>query len=338
MPSIIMRPTTSATDAINADSELKGIKIPVQSTAQIMTAGILADGVTKLEEAVRYQIPFVLDPVNSDDGTSLMPWTHQLHDVQMVERAKQILCRIYGKISGSDSIDDAELDFKAQRVVSHVKDQIIQHGLHLYSQKWLFDASRPLNDRLGLLKAIANTHFGARSATAAIASGLMPALPAYSTPDFLRMLDGSWRGVSFSVGNLREWIALTEPYLVEFPMPNVAAGKSSRIDEFKKTGTATNIILGLGFMLVTYDKQFDQYVVATPMLYSRREKNQQDVTYGKQYMLKSYTRVRGKEYEQLADLLRGKGRTPVFRLKACPKCGAICSDDRPDLAHTLCAN
>lgn len=338
MTIILMRPATSATEAINADPKLRDLAVPVQSVGQIITAGILGNSDTRLEEAVRYKVPFVLDPKNRDDGTELMPWPHQLHDVPMVERANDIIRRIVARKEGVEPMSEIEMDFKAQRMVSHIKDHIVEDGLHIYSQKWLFDSSRPLNDRLGLLKAMANPYSGAQSATTAIASGLMPTLPAYSIPDFVRMLDASWRGVSFSVKNLPDWIATTQPHLVEFPLPNVAAGKTSRFDRIIRTGNSTTIELGLGFMLVEHDQQFDQYRVITPMLNARLGHEQVRTTYTKAYMLKTYTRVYAKEYKQLADLLRNPGRTRVARLKVCADCGAIFSKHHQGLAHTSCAS
>jgi hypothetical protein len=213
------------------------------------------------------------------------------------------------------------------------------HGLHVYSQKWFFDSSRTVSDRLGLLQAMANPYLGPQSASTAIASGLMPSLPAYTVPGFVRMLDASWKGVSFQVTNrnLRDWIALRRPYLVEFPLPNVAAGKTSRTDRINKTGAGESIELGLGFMLVEVDEQFDQFRVVTPMLSARRTKQQQE-PYSKLYILKSYSRSYVKEHKQLADLLRNPGRTRVARLQVCSNCGTVFSKDYQDLAHPSCAS
>lgn len=338
MTIIVMRPATSATEDINADSKLGDLEIPVQSVGQIVTAGILGNSVSRLEEAVRHKIPFVLDPKNSDDGTELMPWSHHLHDVPMIERARDIVRRIDARKGDADRATEVELEFKAQRVVSYVKDHIVKHGLHVYVQKWLFDTSRPLNSRLGLLQTLANSYAGPQSASTAIASGLMPALPAYSVPGFVRMLDASWRGVSFSVGNVRDWIATTKPYLVEFPMPNIIASKSSRFDRIIRTGNSTAIELGLGFMLVEFDERFDQFRVLSPMLQARHVKDQLQTTYTRTYLLKSYTRVRAKAYKQLADLLRAPGRTRVAQLQVCPTCGTVFSKDYAALAHTSCVS
>lgn len=339
MSNILMRPATSATETIHADPELRDLAIPVQSVGQVVAVGILGNKNIKLEEAVRYKVPFSLDPKNSDDGTELMPWPHQLHEAPMVERAKDIIRRIVARKKGVQPMSEIEMEFKAQRMVSHIKDHIIKDGLHIYSQKWLFDAVRPLQDRLGLLKAMANPYSGAQSATTAIASGLMPALPASSVPDFVRMLDASWIGVSFQVENrdVHSWIASRQPYLVEFPLPNVAAGKASRTDQFSRWGAGESIELGLGFMLVDLDQQFDQFRVVTPFLTARRTK-QEVPRYVKQYILKSYSRIYAKEYAQLADLLRNPGRTKVARLEVCADCGIIFSKHHQGLAHTSCAS
>jgi hypothetical protein len=339
MSIILMRPATSATEHINADPQLHDLAIPVQSVGQVIAAGILGNRDIKLEEAIRSNVPFVLDPKNGDNGTELMPWSHQLHDVQMIERTNDIVRRITARHEGLNPMSEIEMDFKAQRIVSHVKEHIVKHGLHIYSQKWLFDSARQLSDRLSLLKTMANLHYGPQSATTAIASGLMPPLPAYSVPDFVRMLDSSWKGVGFQVENRdpRGWIASRQPYLVEFPLPNVAAGKTSRTDRIDRWGQGESIFLGLGFMLVDLDEQFDQFRVVTPMLTATRTKLESP-RYTKQYILKSYSRVYRKEYKQLADLLHHSGRTKVARLEVCPKCNAIFSKHHQGLAHANCTN
>jgi len=340
MPKIHMRPAASAIAAINADSELKNLEISVQSIGQVVIAGILGTSVSRLEEAVRYNIPFVLDKANRDDGTELMPWQHQLNDAAMVQRASEIVRAAAAKKSNLGHMSSVELDFTAQRVVSHVKDRIIEQGLHIYPQKWLFDTSRPLNDRLSLLKAMTNPHFGPQSASTAIASGLMPRLPAYSVPDFVRMLDASWIGSTFQVPNrnLHDWIALREPYLVEFPLPSIAAGKAARTDSISRSTGSEKIEFGLGFMLVEVDEKFDQFCVVTPMLFAHRTAAESVPKYSKGYVLKSYSRAYAKEYKQLADLLRNPGSTKVARLLVCPDCGAIYSKDHVGLPHTSCAS
>lgn len=332
---ILMVVTKSAAKAIEAD----GVDISIQHLSQIVTAGLLAYGVSKLEEAIRHKVPFVLDPANRDDGTDLMPWPHQLHDTPMIERTMGILRSKDVLVDDTDPSYQADLE-KAKRIVWHVKDHIIKHGLHVYSQKWIFDSSRPLNDRLGLLHAMANPSSGPQSASTAIASGLMPPLPAYSVPNFVRMLDPSWIGSTFQVTNrnLRDWIALRKPYLVEFPLPNVAAGKSARTDRISRWDGGQKIELGLGFMLVEVDQDYDQFRVVTPMLFAGRTTQEPAAKYSKGYILKSYTRVYAKEYKQLADLLRNPGRTKIARLQVCADCGMIYSDEHSDLAHASCAS
>jgi hypothetical protein len=341
MAIIAMRAATSATDAIKAED----IHIEVQQTGHLVALALLGNGVTRMEDAVRRKVPFVIDATNTDDGTALMPWTHQLHDEPMVKEAKEILRRAHEGSGATETLSESEseieLDFKAQRVVSHVKEHIVHHGLHVYTQKWLFDSGRTLDERFELLRAMTHPTFGPHSASAAIANGHMPPLPAYSVPEFVRMLDTSWTGVTFQVTNrnIRDWIALSRPHLVEFPAPNIEAGKTSRTDRISKTTARESIELGLGFFLVELDKSFDQFRVVTPMLFNGRTKLEPEAApYTKNYILKSYSRHHVKAYKQLTDLLRSPGRTKVARLQVCTKCGAIFSEDRSDLAHTTCTS
>jgi len=337
MAIIAMRAATSATEAIKAD----GINIEVQQTGHLVAIALLGNAVTRVEDAVRRRVPFVIDATNTDDGTALMPWTHQLHEEPVVKKAKEILRRAHEGSGSTEALDEIELDFKAQRVVSQVQEHIVRHGLHVYTQKWLFDSGRTLDERFELLRAMTHPTVGPHSASTAIASGQMPPLPAHSVPEFVRMLDTSWTGVTFQVTNrnLRDWITLGKPYLIEFPAPNIEAGKASRTDRISKTAASERIELGLGFFLVEVDKTFDQFRVVTPMLFNgRTEQEPEGAPYAKNYILKSYSRHHVKAYKQLTDLLRSPGRTKVSRLQICTKCGAIFSDDRSDLAHATCTS
>lgn len=331
MTIILMRAATSATQAIRSD----GIKIEPEVVGRLIAVGLLGPAVRRLEDAVRLKVPFAHDPANFDDGTTIMPWTNRPHEDAMIDMAKKYLRR---SVKLDESPDEISLEFKAQRVVMHVKEHLISHGVNVYTQMWLFNPGIALNARLDLLRSMAHPNFGPSSATTAIAVGRMPALPAYSVTEWVRLLDSSWRNVGFAVPDrdLKVWIEKCEPDIVEFPAPNIVAGKFCRSDRFYENNAGQGIELGLGFFMVKKDEIYDQYHVVTPYIYNRRNTGQTEVSsYTKSYMFSSY-RNNSKAYKQLDDLLSVPKRKNIVRLQTCSKCGAIFSSERLDLSHATC--
>lgn len=332
MANIIMRPATAGALAVQADN----IPLQPQHASQIICAGVLGNGVSCFEEASRYNIPFVLQAPIKGQEVSQMPQRHQLNERLMAEKAEQIISRVNSKAGIVD--DKITLQFKALSVVQRIQQQVTDHGLVVESQKLLFDASRPLPERMRLFKAMSVDDFKPRRATVAIATGLLPPLPAYTVAGLVRSLDSTWLAVSFSVyEGLIEWIESHKPMLVEFPLPNIKAGEMARWDHFDSNDYMDRAHLGLGFFLLAFDEERNRFYTVTPSLVAGRlnDGSNAPVKYSKQYLYKSYTSVRT-EHHQLVDLMHASGRNKLARLEVCPKCRTIFSKDRADLAHASC--
>jgi hypothetical protein len=332
MANIIMRPATAGALAAQAEN----IPLQPQHASQIITAGVLGNGVSRFEEASRDNIPFTLQAPRKHQDASLMPQRHQLNERLMAEKAEQIILRINSKLGVVD--DNITLQFKALSVVQHLKQQVLDHGFHVYSQKLLFDASRPLADRMKLLKAMSVEDFKPRRATVAIATGRMPPLPAYTVAEFVRSLDNTWRALSFSVHEgLIGWIESEKPLLVEFPLPNLEAGDAARLDHYNSSSYSDDAYLGLGFFLMSFDEKRNRFYTVTPTLLARRlnDGSASPVSYTKQYEYKSYTLV-SRQHGQLVDLMRESGRNKLVQLEVCSKCRTVHSKDRADLTHASC--
>lgn len=333
MASILMRAATAGAQA----AQLDGLPLTPETSAQIASAGMLGTGVARFEEALRLNVPFVLDP-HKDSSTDIRPWRLRLNEAVMAEKAEDVLRRAYER-SGAPTLDQTSLRFKALAAVHHIKQAILDHGLHIYSQKWLFDDSQPLERRLSLFQAMEVQPFGPHSASVAIAAGQMPPLPSYTIADYVRSLE-SWHQVTFSVptDNLKTWIGAKKPYLVEFPAPKIEAGHMSRIDRYSKSAVAESIELGLGFFLLTLDEETDQSIVITPMLFGLRPKDKpsSSVVYRKNYQYQSYRGPSDSRHRQLVDLVRAAQHNKLARLDVCAKCGTVFSDNHPGLAHKSC--
>jgi hypothetical protein len=323
-----MRPATAGAQAAQSEN----IPLQPQSAGQIVCAALMGNGVERLEEAVRLNIPFVLQPPEQGRPADLMPQPHQVNEKLMAEMTEKILSRAYER--GGQSLDKITVQFKALAVVAHLEEQIRQHGLHVYTQKLLFDPSRPLEQRLALLKAMKVEDFETRRASVAIATGRLPELPAYTVADLVRSLDSTWRPVSVGLGqSISAWIEDAKPWLVEFPMPNLEAGAGARTDHFTSTDHVESAHFGLGFFLLSHDEKRDRFYIVTPALTAGRMKERDDsMRYSKQYQLESRSSFMT-GHRELADLVRCHGGKQLARLEVCAKCGTIFSVDRADLNH-----
>lgn len=333
MTIILMRTATAGALAAQADN----LPLQPQSAGQILCAGLLGDRVARLEEAVRWKIPFVLDdPAHRLNG-EMMAQPHQLNERLMAEKAEKILLRAYEK-GGSAVPDKITLQFRALSAVEHLKRAAHQQGLLVYSQKLLFDASLPLEVRLDLFKSMKVAEFEPHSASVAMAVGRIPSLPAYAVADFVRSLDDTWRPLSFRLHEgVTSWIAASKPWLIEYPMPNLFAGKMARTDQFNTTGPSETATLGLGFFLLSFDEKLNRFYTVSPYLFASRSRRDMEtpMRYSRYYIYENQSSVTT-SYRQLAELKHGAGRKKLPRLEVCSKCGTIFSKDRADLAHSFC--
>jgi hypothetical protein len=346
MTSNIMRVAMATANALRVD----GFDIPTEVTAQLTASGVTGPGISRLEEAIRFKIPYVLDLAGFERDRQLGRWDHQLHRGLMIERAKKALCRAKERGRTSEQLDDLALDFKAQKIVTYVRDQIVHHGLTVYTQKLAFDPAYPREVKQRVLRGMAQADFGPVTATAAAAAGVLPPLPMETIADAVRRLaeieriPGMWRMVG-TTGSFRNWIEQHRPFLVEFPAPNLEAGRTAREDYFTNHQFVSE--LGLGFILVAHVDEFRrQYEVATPMLFTRRfaDRPEQPIEYRMEVLTKVYPwhdkpyHDLNRPYEELARVLRDPKRNRVFRLNTCKQCGAVVASGHPELEHSHCTN
>jgi hypothetical protein len=346
MTSNVMRVAIASANALRAD----GFDIPPEVTAQLIASGVTGPGISRLEEAVRFKIPYVLDAAGPERDRQLARWDNQLHRGLMIERAKKALRRAEERGKTADPLDDLALDFKAQKIVTYVRDQIVQHGLTVYTQKLAFDPAYPRELGQRVLRGMAQADFGPATATAAAAAGVLPPLPVETIAAAVRRLarmeriPGMWRagGATLSLG---DWIERDRPFLVEFPSPGLEAGRAAREDYFTNHQLVSE--LGLGFILVAHVDAFRrQYEVVTPMMFTRRfaDRPDQAVEYRMEVLTKVYPwhdqpyGDLNRPYEELAGILRDPRRNRVFRLETCQQCGAVAASGHPELEHRHCTN
>lgn len=194
MASIAMRAVMSAA------SELASEDPPFahQHIQQFVTAALFGNSVNSFEVMLALSIPVVIDPnlANLPDSAS-GKWADDLRlDVvgKRVEKAVGRICVKEGKpMPDPDSIPS---QFQKLRVGNIVATQIRRHGLCLYTHKLLFS---PEFEKIGMavLKEMKQPDeqrgeekftFARSTASAAIANGLLPALPARNLKGFSAVL------------------------------------------------------------------------------------------------------------------------------------------------------
>lgn len=337
MTSIVMRVAVATSNLLQS----KGVTMQPEVAAQLLASGVVGPGVSRLEEAIRLKLPFVLDPASYERRHQLGRWDHQFHRGLMIERAKKAMRRAHERAQPQETLDDITLDFKAQQIVTYVMEQAVQHGLTVYTQKLAFDPIYPREVKQQVLAGMAQADFGPVTATAAAAVGILPRPPMATVTDAIRHLASMDRIVGLG-GTLAKWVVERSPYLVEFPAPDLEAGRMARQDYFTPHQHYSE--LGLGFILVGQEEFRSQYHVITPMLFTRRHTNRPTapITYNTECQRQLYPLSKvpfidlNRPHEQLTRVLRDPNRNRVFRMDVCKHCGTVFAHGHADLAHTRC--
>ena len=332
MTKIAMRVATSAARALQADN----LPFQPESTAQLVVAALVGSSVSSYEEAKDLDIPFVVDEPQSS-GSGGRAWARQLREDVVLERAGKALNRAYER-AGKFKPSKIELEVQKVRAESHVNEHIARHHLYVYTQKLLF-SPRYASIATKVLAGMKHPILGAATASAAIACGLIPAPPSRDMKEHLLFLGPLMAsGIGHPRATLSSWVAKNQPFVVEFPTPNLEASRDARVDRHFRSGQSMASELGLGFFLVCKDELPDVYVVVTPMLFHRQPLAGASGPWRPEFH-KSVVRTHQRTaFKYLQDVLADKKHESA-QLKACASCGEIYSNDHAYLQlRCACAN
>ncbi len=332
MSSIVMRPAKDAAGELQYETP----PFQLQQTQQFVTAAILGNGVKSFEEMTDLRIPIVFDPAlaalyDNSQGNSPL----DLRGDAVGQRVERAVSRIYAEQGKTFAdIDPLELEFLKLRVFDVVSSHIRKRGLCVYTQKLLFS---PEFERIGMaiLQEMKQPEeqIPPSTASAAVANGLLPALPSRNLKDHLQYLNSQpMRGWGLGRRSFAQWVEEYAPTAVEFPAPNIEVGKFAREDRFSAHPYSNSAQLGFGFFLATEHDQLGRLLVVTPTLFHRRRAGQAEWPWRAEFLSNQYhvEWMMPDESKRLEGVLGDLGRQSA-RLKACPTCTEIYSDDRDDL-------
>jgi hypothetical protein len=232
-------------------------------------------------------------------------------------------------------LGSASFQFFKLRISNIVATHIQKHGLCVYTHKLLF---APVFEQIGMaiLKEMKQPEeqIAPSTASAAVANGLLPALPSNRLKDHLLFLN-SQPMLSFGVNgkSFGRWVDEYAPTVVEFPAPNLKQGASARIDSYRVSSHSNVAQLGLGFFLATqHDQIGDSILFVTPVLFNSRRAGASEEPWRPEFLRKQEHLgfMRPEERKRLKDVLEDFGQQSA-RLKVCPTCTEIFSNDRDDL-------
>lgn len=325
----VVRVASATAHAFAADK----LPLPsIQICQQLVVTALLGDFVTSFEDTMAKGLPIVIDKSQAADTRGRpRTWDHQLRDDSVFARAGRALDRARERL-GLSQLPHTEFEFLKLRVSNIVTTQIREQGLFVYSQKLLFS---PSFAAIGMeaLKHMKLPELQPTAASVAVATGHLPPLPSRNLKEHLRFLNAQpMRGFQGPQGLFGEWIAKASPVVVEFPAPNLEAGRQCRSDRFT-TVYRPSAELGMGFFLATtYDQIGDRLSVVTPMLFHSAAPDGSPQPWRAQFPstqihLDSPPRT---ESPRLRNAMENFGGQSA-RLKVCPSCSEIYSDDRADL-------
>ncbi|QJQ95441.1 MULTISPECIES: hypothetical protein [Halomonadaceae] len=332
MASIAMRVAQSAASAIQAEN----LPLQLQNCQQFIQAALLGRGVSSFEDMKRLGIPVVIDKGQENVASNAFStWGRVLRDDIVSERADKALRRVYER-SRKPLPDPVEFQFQKLRVAAIITEHIRQHGLFVYTQRLLFaPAFRSIG--MGLLKEMKLPELPPSSASSAIACDLLPALPSHNLKEHLLFLGGQhMRGFGLPFGSFAKWVSENEPTLVEFPAPDLKPGRMARKDlfyEHPKHPKHPSAELGLGFFLAVTKNQIPENIsIVTPLLQHRQAEGYPQQPWRAEFTSEGISKrfISAVERKRLEAALSNFGGQSA-RLKVCPSCSEIYSDDRNDL-------
>ncbi|WP_431229190.1 hypothetical protein [Burkholderia contaminans] len=314
----------AAADLILADD----LPLTPQACQNLVTAALVADAAKNFEDAMAKDLPIVTDKAQAADTRGVPPiWNRQLRDDAVSDRAGKALMRALER-SGQPLPPALEFDFLKLRVTEIVTRQIRERGLFVYTQRLLFSPEFATTG-MQVLEKMKLPELPPVAASVAVATGEVPPLPSRNLKEHLQFLNTptmrGWRGPR---GSFADWVAKAAPAVVEFPAPNVAAGRTCRSDRFS-TGYRRSAELGMGFFLATdFDQIGDRLNIVTPMLFHHAALDGNPQPWRAEFLSEQVHR-RFTPRDENARLQKAMGESP--RLKVCPSCAEIYSDDRADL-------
>ena len=329
MASIAMRVAVSATSTLEADH----LPLKLQNSQQFIAAALLGRGVPSFESMTALRIPVVIDEEQAGvPDNALTPWRRVLRDDVMFERADTALRRAF-KRAGQPLPDSVTFQFQKLSAITTVMSHIRRYGLFVYTQQLLF-APEFEETGMAILKEMKLPELPPVSASSAIAHGELPALPSRNTKDHLLFLNRSRLFIrGFGNGSLADWVAKMEPTLIEFPAPNIRVGRLARHDQYSEHMGKQNAQIGLGFILATKKEQVGQRIsFLTPTFNYYRPKGAPAQLWRPEVMddqvnLKIVSSNERNRLERALSDIGGR----AARLKVCPSCSEIYSDDRANL-------
>lgn len=314
----------AAAELISADI----LPLSPQTCQNLVTAALVGDAVKNFEDATAKKLPTVTDKAQAADTRGVPPiWSRQLRDDAVAERAGKAMTRALVK-AGLPQPAALEFNFLKLRVAEIVTRQIRERGLFVYTQRLLFS---PEFAKTGLqvLDRMKLPELPPVAASVAVATGEVPPLPSRTLKDHLQVLNSrpmrGWRGPR---GSFTDWVAKAAPIVVEFPAPNVAAGRTCRSDRFS-IGYRRSAELGMGFFLATDFNQIDDRLnVVTPMLFHSAAPDGEPQPWRVEFLSEQIHRGFTPRDD---DSRLQRALDDGAQLKVCPSCEEIYSDAREDL-------
>ena len=325
-------PTVRVAQAIAAAFSIEKLPIPVQLCQQFVVAALFGNAVTGFEDAKAKNLPIVIDHRLAGLPHNAIPtWGNHLRDDAVCERAGKALTRWFERV-GAQLPAEPTFQFLKLQVCDVVTTQIRKHGLFLYAQRLLFQPEFAAI-AVQILQAMKLPELPPAAASVAVATGYVPTLPSNTVKEHLQFLGGQR---TFGIGrpgmSFAEWVAAAEPVAVIFPPPSLDAGRMCRTDHFS-TVYRSQAELGLGFFLASTVDQFEGRVsVVTPILSHRVAADGSPKTWWAEFHRQgiNYETLEPEQARRLKQAMSqssGQGA----RLKTCPTCAEIFSNDRADL-------
>lgn len=333
MASIVMHAVMSAASELQSEDP----QFKHQQIQQFITAGLLGNSVSKFEEMVALRIPIFVDPMLARH--TLGTQTDLLSDLRedvIAQRVEKAVRRLHAdKNMPLPYASSVSFQFFKMRVSNIIATNIRKHCLKVYTHKLLFS---PEFEKIGMaiLKEMKQPEeqIAPSTASAAIANKLMPALPSRNLKAHLQFLSSKpMRGWNMGRKSFAHWVNEYAPTVVEFPAPNLEEGESAREDSYRTSPYANSAQLGLGFFLATkHDQIGDRILIVTPMLFNNRRSKTTEQPWRAEFLGRqtNLNLMRPKNRKRLTNAIEDIGGQS-FRLKACPSCKEVYSDDREDL-------
>lgn len=314
----------AAAELISADN----LPLTPQTCQNLVTAALVADAAKNFEDATAKKLPIVTDRAQAADTRGVPPiWSRHLRDDAVSERAGKALGRALQRL-GLPLPPPLEFEFLKLRVSEIVTRQVREQGLFVYTQRLLFS---PEFAKIGLqvLEKMKLPELPPVAASVAVATGEVPPLPSRTLKEHLQLLNSrSMRGWRGPRGSFADWVAKAAPVVVEFPAPNVAAGRTCRSDRFS-IGYRRSAELGMGFFFATdFDQIGDRLNVVTPMLFHSTAPDGEPQPWRVEFLSEQiHRRFTPRDEDSRLQRAMDVGA----QLKVCPSCDEIYSDARDDL-------